>query len=166
MIAQSYINNNLVQLNNHFTRCSSPKMSLYYSKMAIIELAGWVEESMDNIILMCCNRTLKEQTNKIVVRKFIKRNYGLQYDFHFRTMLMKVVGLINLEKIEKSIGLVDIDQLRNNLEQLTEARNKVAHTHIKGVTVRINAPSITIASFRIIYSNLKSIENELKRIGC
>jgi hypothetical protein len=55
MIAKTYILNNLSTIEKLYNDSSSIKNSLFYSKLAILELCGWTEESMDDIIKKCAN---------------------------------------------------------------------------------------------------------------
>ena len=130
--------------------------------MAIIELCGWIEESMDDIILKCANRNLKEENNKKFIEKeVVGRTYGFSYKNHFRNMMTTLIGLINNEILEKSLDPVKFQKLKSELGNLTQQRNEEAHTHIK-ITRRINAPSLTIIQFISIYEGLIDIEQKLK----
>lgn len=76
---------------------------IFYSKLALIELCGWIEETMDDIVLRCAKRCLKSPANqKFIKDVIIKPNYNFQYEA-FRKMLMIVIGLATLEKIEKKL---------------------------------------------------------------
>ena len=55
MIGKTNIERNIKQLKTNFNKTNSPKLELFYSKLAIIELCGWIEESMDDIVLRCSN---------------------------------------------------------------------------------------------------------------
>ena len=61
MIARSYILTNLKTLDRKYNRATSTRDSLFYSKLAILELCGWIEESMDDIVLRCACRHLTDR---------------------------------------------------------------------------------------------------------
>lgn len=163
MIAKTYILSNLTVLNNKYQRANSTKESLFFSKLALIELCGWIEESMDDIVLRCGVRHIKIHDN----RKFLKRNivestYGFQYEKHFRKMLINLIGLINVERLEKNVDQVAFAKLKSALGLLRVPRNIEAHTHIKGMTRTIDSPSVTLRNFHDIFEGLKEIDTTLR----
>ena len=90
MIARSYILDNLTTLDRKYRNSTTTKESLFYSKLAVLELCGWIEESMDDIVLRCARRHLKDQANIDYVHEdIVKRTYGFDYQRHFRRMLMR-----------------------------------------------------------------------------
>lgn len=166
MIAKSYIENNLKQLNRLYNDADTQKKELYYSKLAMLELCGWIEESMDDIAIKCANRILNERQNKTFVRdKVVKPIYGFEYKNHFRKMLMQVIGLVNIEKLERKVDPVKYARLISTLGTLKASRNGEAHTHIKGVARTIDAPSVTLHRFYLVYEGLKNFESELKAMN-
>lgn len=155
MIARSYILANLKALDRSYRKATSARESLFFSKLAILELCGWIEQSMDDVILRCACRHLKENANVSFVRDVIvKKTYGFEYDRHFRRMLIQLLGLIAVEKIEKRVDQVKRMQLTATLGALKTVRDSEAHTHIKGTTRYINAPSVTLNQFPTVYDGL------------
>ena len=68
--------------------------ALLFSKLATLELCGWIEVSMDDIVLRHSRRTLREPVNRAFCEKrIVKPIYGFDYDIHFRKMLMGLIGL-------------------------------------------------------------------------
>ena len=163
MIARSYIYANLNKLEKMYHDSKTSKEALYFSKLALLELCGWVEESMDDLILRCAIRNLKNAENrKFVRKKIIKPTYGFDYEDHFRKMLIQLIGIINVEKIERKVDPLLRDSLKSNLSTLKEARNPEAHTHIKGVARTIDAPSVTLSHFPPVYDGLKEYERIIR----
>ncbi|MGI2170602.1 hypothetical protein ACROAE_10440 [Shewanella sp. MF05960] len=166
MIARSYIESNLKQLDKLYLNAITLKSKLYYSKLAMLELCGWIEESMDDIVQKCANRSLKSQANKnYIATQIIKPTYGFEYKKHFMKMLTYVVGLINIEKLEDKLDPLKKARLESALGTLKSARNREAHTHLKGVTRQVDAPSITINLFNHVFDGLKDIELHLKELS-
>lgn len=162
MIAKSYILSNLRGLERKFTTSSSQKDSLYYSKLAILELCGWIEESMDEVIVRCAKAHLKDAGNlRFVQDQVIKKTYAFDYE-KFRLMLIRLVGIINVERLEQKMDASIRPSFESTLAALKRARDSEAHTHIKGVTRAINAPSVTISQFQHVYAGLKHIEELVK----
>ena len=77
---------------------------------------------------------------------------------------MQVIGLIRLEKIESRVDQTKLLYMKAALQTLRSQRDPIAHTHIKGITLRIDAPSSTIKNFVHVYEGLKCFEHELKRL--
>ena len=166
MIARSNIEKNIRQLATLYNSAKNPKKELYYSKLAVLELCGWIEESMDDIVVKCCNRTIKEARNKKYIReKVVDKNYGFEYERHFKNMLATVIGLSSFEKLERQLDPVKLAQLKSTLGSLKGPRNSAAHTHIKGVAASIDAPSVTLQNFTLVFDGLKNIETNLRTMG-
>lgn len=155
MITHSSILANLRTLDRMFRNATSRKESLFYSKLAVLELCGWIEESMDDVVLCCARRHLKDEANFTYVQnEIVRRTSGFDYQQHFRRMLIQLLGVINVERIEKRVDQSKRLKLTATLEALKTVRNAEAHTHIKGVTRHINAPSVTLNQFPALYEGL------------
>ncbi len=165
MIGKTSILQNLNSLEHLYNNTTSTKKTLFYSKLAILELCGWIEESMDDLVRRCANRKLRIRDNRsLVENEIIKRIHGFDYHNHFRKMIMQVIGLISLEKIEKRVNPHKLNSLQASLNALTTRRNNEAHTHLKGTARTLDAPSLTKSRFILIYDGLKDFENKLKQI--
>lgn len=165
MITKSTINNNLISLNAKYKRTRSNMESLFYSKLAVLELCGWIEESMDDVILRCARRHLQKTENiDFTQNNIIKLTYGFDYKKHFRKMLIQMMGLINVERIESKVDPLIRNNLLSTLGNLKTSRNCVAHTHIKGTTLIIDSPSITLSRFKHVYDGLKEFESVIRNI--
>jgi len=165
MIVKNYIESTIDDLEKMYNNSRSQKKSIYYSKLALMELCGWVEGSMDDIVEKYCNRKLRNESYKTYVRKeIIKPNFGFQYNNNFRPMLMKAIGIVAIEKLEKKLensgGKITI--LKSKLGNLKSPRNDAAHTFIKGTTSMFDTPSIIKREFNILYPILKEIESEIR----
>ena len=165
MIAKSYILNNLQALDRNYRKAKSAKAAQFSSKLAILELCGWIEESMDDIVLRCARRNLVDVANRTYCEKeIVKRTYGFDYHNNFRLMLIKVLGLIAVEKLERGIDATIHGRMKSALSTLKQQRDSEAHTHLKGITRTINAPSVTIAQFRPVYDGLVAIDDIIRSI--
>lgn len=164
MVIKRHIESNLNALVAKFNSASTPKEELFYSKLAIIELCGWIEETMDDIVMSCARRKLKDTHNIIYVEKdIISTNFGFEYKQHFRGMLIRLIGLIAFEKIENKISPSKLQKLKGALTILKKARNSQAHTHLKGVLTSIDAPSVTKNNFTLVYDGLKEFDQVLRK---
>lgn len=163
MLAKTYILHNLNALNQKYNKATKLKDSLFFSKLAILELCGWIEESMDDLVRRCAKQKLKEQDNiNYVNTVVIKKTYGFEYQKNFRQMLIKLIGLINVERIERKMDAGKFQRLQSTLSALKTARDAEAHTHIKGITRNINAPSITLRQFNDVYDGLAEVDKVIR----
>jgi hypothetical protein len=164
VIAKSYITTNLTHINRKYLQATSHQEALFFSKLAILELCGWIEESMDDIILRCATRHLKKVTNRDYCEKdIVAKTFGFDYDRNFRFMLIRLVGLINVEVLESKVDTHKLASLVAALQTLKAQRNKEAHTHVKGVTRNINAPSLTMAQFQPLYEGLCEFDRVIRK---
>ena len=99
-LAKTYISANLRGIDALYRAGTSPRKSLFYSKLAILELCGWIEVSMDGVVDSCAKRNLNEGASIALVANRIKRTYGFDYDQHFRELIIRILGLRSLETIE------------------------------------------------------------------
>ena len=147
------------------------RKELLSSKAAILDVCGWVEEAMDNLVLQTALRTaLTPARITTVDEQYIKRTNGFHYSKHFEKMLISIVGYKVLEKIETTKA-AEIAVLQGMLSQLTKLRNHYAHTHLNlnepypdGLST-IPTPSIMKDRALTALKGLTAIENELIREG-
>lgn len=163
MIARSEIEKNLRSLNRRFLWAKSHKEELYASKFAIIELGGWIEMSMDDVIERCAIRHLSVQDNRDYCHEqIISRTYGFEYHKHFRGMLARLLGLVNVERLERVVDGPVHSAFLASLSAMKVARDSEAHTYIKGAAKAINAPSVTIVHYQQIDRGLSQIDEILR----
>ncbi len=89
-LAKTYINTNLRRLDVLFKAAINPRDTLFLSKLAILELCGWIEISMDAIVRRCAKKNLKLQASRQSAEAIIQRTYSFDYQQHFRKMLIQV----------------------------------------------------------------------------
>lgn len=163
MIVKGYIEATLQELEKLYLQHQSLKKDIYFSKLALLELCGWIEESFDSIVKASIGNKLKTNTYKDILNQSIKRNYGFQYSNNFRPLLIKAIGLPKSEKIEQKIDLSgNVQILSTTLGNLKQVRDSNAHTFIRGTTTSIQSPSITISQFHQIFPIIKQFETEVK----
>jgi len=167
MIAKSYIEKSLKDLDKLYSSSGSQRKATMYCKMATLELCGWIEDTVDEIVLRHAKRKLKLNLNYLEYKRdFVKKTSGFVYEYHIRGLLMRLIGLIGLEEIEKNLEAdhAKITVLKTQLNNLVQIRNNAAHTHLKNVTPQYFSPSACQGSFVIIYNCLKSIDDELRSL--
>ena len=162
MIEKSDIEKNLQKIDQLFTGSSSIQEGLLYSKLAILELCGWIETSMDNIVLDMAHRVILDPKHLRHFNITVRKVYGFEYEKHFRHMIITLVGLHGVEAMEKNVDLRAFLPMRAALNDLKPYRDKQAHGYIQGTTLHLDAPSITLGRFHTVHAGLVDIDGVLK----
>ncbi len=159
MVDKTAIVEILDDLNDKYNKTSTnARDPLYYSKLALMELCGWIEVTMDEMILKCTQKSLSESRNVSYMERAIRRNYGFTYDDHFRDVLIKIVGLVNVERLETTVDPVKFELLKSSLGTLKAERDRAVHTQITDVTTTLSAPSSMVIHLSHVYEGLKDVE--------
>jgi hypothetical protein len=162
MIPKGEIERTLQSLDEHFQAASSEEEAQWFAKLAIIELCGWIEESMDEVVRRCARRHLKEPANQgFCDTTIIDRTYGFEYKKHFRSMLMQLLGLVVVEQLEQQINPAIYARMQGALSFLRPLRNSYAHTHLRTTTI-INSPSVTKSKLLPIHEGLKEFDRVIR----
>jgi len=164
MIAKKEIQKNLEQLNTRFNNSKLLREPHWYSKLAILELCGWIEVSLDDIAKTLAAKNIRKSHNLNQFDDFVSETYGFKYKNHFCKMLIQAIGITGLEKLEKLVGEKRKVQLESELGNLARMRDKLAHTYTRGVTLSVDAPSTTIDRFHRVYEALKEYELAIRKL--
>ena len=163
MIAYKYIERNLRELDKRFTCRSSTKDMNFASKLAILELCGWIEQSMDDCILRASVRVLRKANNRTLIESGVKRHHGFEFERNFKPMIINLIGVWGFEKISGSIDSAVELKFINELNELKSKRNSLAHTYTKGVPQHYDAPSVTIERLAHVSAGLKAYDDALRK---
>lgn len=165
MIARTYIERNLKVLTKSFNSAPSALLTVLYAKLVIVEVGGWVELSMDDLARRS-SKSLKEAANTKIRDNIIKTNYGFDYDNNFRPMLMRLIGLVMVETLERRLDVATQAKMKAALSNLKLVRNQVSHTYVKNISLgTISAPSVTHSYFVDVYNGLLDIEINMKALN-
>lgn len=173
MLATTEISASLNELDAYYKAESDPAKVLFFSKLALIELCGWTEEAMDQLVRDCANRCGLKPQHRSFIESVISRTYGFDYEKHFRQMMLHVVGLHVWHRLEAHLDQTKpavLPSLIGSLAALKPMRDKSAHTHLvrttPGATSAVNAPSFVIGEFQKISTGLQDVEGTLQFLGC
>ena len=159
------ISKNIEILNTLFINNASDIEALFYSKLAILELCGWLENSMERIAWSCAIRNVKDKKNRVFIEeKIIKRNHGFSYKYNFRKMLIPIVGCRGIETIEDAADLNTISYLDSITSSLKEYRNRHAHTYLNA-TMTVVAPSAIMKYLNDVFQALEEFQDVMKQKG-
>ena len=165
MVEKELILRNLLELESRYNEIpDNPRLPLYFAKLSLIELCGWIEYTMDEMILYCAKKHVKAEPNINQIEMNIRNTHGFSYKRDFRVMLIGVLGLVHVEKLESQFETQKFEMLRSSLGTLREKRNTAAHNYIDAVTQNIMAPSLIIVHFQHVYVGLKDIEECLRQL--
>lgn len=133
------------------------------SKLALLELCGWLEEWMDEVVRQVNQSTLNDAD--WVEANIIKRTNGFHYNSHFRPMLCGVLGEHSIRRIEgnfeQSYG-GDLELISSTLGTLWKLRCNLAHANLaahKAAQITIYAPSWTKNQYRLLEGRLDNYKN-------
>ncbi|MBK6953726.1 MAG: endoribonuclease [Crocinitomicaceae bacterium] len=166
MQAKQPIEDLLKELQKLYDSPVNPAHKDYYSKLALLELCGWLEHVQDEIIKYYSDTKLIEQKNKDEVNTFvIGKTYGFDYVDHFRPMIIKLIGFKQTEAFENKLKAAGHFQiLRDQLSSLWALRKRAAHTSFVGVTITYQSPSSMRTYLNSLYPILATVESELNSL--
>ena len=139
-----------------------------YSKLAIIELSGWVEETIDLILKDYLIRTVNDfALRNTIEQEIIQRVYGFKYKDYYRPLMERILGANRFQYIISHLERTDSrnSRLQSILSELSSRRDRAAHTYFQqGITACFDAPSWTINQLHHILPIFKSIEKMVKKM--
>lgn len=166
MIAKTEIESTLKRLQNQYAATdASAKQRHLVSKLAILELSGWAEQSIEKMVLQDFNRrTRYSSAYKKQHSKRVKRNHGIETEAHFETLIMATIGYAGLGQLEKKCNQSKFKNLTAAMTNLHWSRCKLAHDYFRYSVGGIDAPSKTINTFKKIYEGLLDVQVNLKEL--
>lgn len=160
MLSKTDIELLINELDSLYNTCNDSNLQIYYSKFALLELCGWLEIAMDDIIISSSNNLLEQSNIDHIKQSVVGKTYGFNYETHFRPMLLSIVGIKYLELLESDVdNNGDLTILKSELSTLWGIRKKAAHTSISGVALSFHAPNTIKNSLNRIYPILQKIES-------
>jgi len=165
MVDYVSIENTLNKLDGLYNSSLDTQMVILYSKLAVLELCGWIETSVDIVLFEYVDTHIVNIENKNKINGIIKKNHGFDYKSNIFPLFCSVIGINNLENILDKITDTDLQNLISLSDTYTQERNKAAHTDTpNGTTRTYSAPSNVIIDFRKIKNSIVVIESEIQRI--
>lgn len=161
MILKKYIEDDLIRLNRWYSASISgpdPRVPIYCSKLAVLELSGWIEVSFDLIAKRAIKGRLKNQKFQKLLDTAIKNNHGFEYDNNFLSMLAKVVGLASCEQLHNHLDSTGRHAvLISEIDGILIQRNRASHVSLASTTTPFDSPSVTLARLSKLYPVLREI---------
>lgn len=107
-----------------------PDLPIFYSKLAVIEFSGWIEDSVDSIVYDYIDNHIVDPIVKQNIKKNIKGNFGFNYYSNLFKVFTSVLGVDTWENIEDKLKPQKLVDLVNITSTFTGIRNKAAHSSI------------------------------------
>ena len=140
-----------------------PDLPIFYSKLAVIEFSGWIEDSVDSIVYDYIDNHIVDPIVKQNIKKNINKNYGFNYYSNLFKVFTSVLGVDTWENIEDKLKPQKLVDLVNITSTFTGIRNKAAHSSIV-VMATFSSPSTTIAAYNKVKPAMMIIENEISSL--
>jgi hypothetical protein len=154
------------ELEKLYDAPADPTHKDFYSKLALMELCGWLEISIDKIVEgYSANKLFEPKNQEYFKNKSIDKTYGCDYKSHLRPMLINLIGLKGIEKLEANLKAQGVFQiLVDQLSSLWSLRKPAAHTTIVGVTTTYQSPSTMKTYLVSLHPILTTLEVELMKL--
>jgi len=129
--------------------------------LAIIELCGWIEISLDEIFETNAPKFANQRRYSKKFAGQLDKTYGFHEVSHLQPLIIALVGYSGLEQLEASCDRRLMGGLHRNLNELTDMRNRLAHTYIKGFGVTIESPQLILGRLEHVANGLDHFAEQL-----
>lgn len=159
MISDDGLLNTLTELDVYYNSAgTSSEGQICASKLALLELCGWVEEAIDSVFV---SYVISSEISSIRKDEFInelERVFGIGVK-KLNAIAKLAIGAHGLSIIDGKMDMTgDMDILCDKLKLLKGKRDLAAHRSISGTMDTYSAPSDIKNEFAIIKSTLERLE--------
>lgn len=161
MLTKKYIRKTLRAIGHKYSGSLSGLDNTLYLKVGLLELCGWIEETIDYIFLDYASKRLSLDGESFF-KEHIKHNYSFTYDKHFKYLLSLLIGTVKFEKIEQRIPISILVNFRATLNTLKTKRDNCAHTQITGLSVQLDSPTVLLQSLEHVYDGFRWFRKYLR----
>lgn len=140
----------LLKLDQLYHSCASSDATLAigYSKMAIMEVCGWLEETFDEIAHNCVRSRLRTLDRRKFLEEKIAATHGFEYKTKARPLISHAIGVVRLLEIEKELEhTASLTILKSSCSNLNKLRQDAAHRTLAGRAQAYPSPSVAIKHF-------------------
>lgn len=164
MIDYVIIKNKLNRLDTEYNNSmSDPDLPIFYSKLAVLEFSGWLEDSIDYMLYSYIDNHIVDIKVREEIRNIVKNNYGFHYYANLFKLFSSVLGVNNWENIEDALKPQKFQDFVNTVNTYSGMRNKAAHSSVV-VTNTFCSPSRTIDAFNKLKPALMIIEDKISEL--
>lgn len=90
-----------------------PDLPIFYSKLAVIEFSGWMEDSVDSIVYDYIDNHIVDPIVKQNIKKNVQGNFGFNYYSNLFKVFTSVLGVDTWENIEDKLKPQNLANLVN-----------------------------------------------------
>lgn len=162
MIDYDSIQNTLKRLNAEYNACNDEHLPVLFSKLAVLEFCGWIETSIDNILITYVDNTIVKDDTVKRIKEIINQNYGFKYNKNLFPLFCSVLGIKNYEIVIGAMSDVSFENFKSLLGTYSIERDSAAHTDTpKGTTKTYKAPSSVLHAFNLIKPAIQTLETQI-----
>lgn len=163
MIDIKSITDNLELLDSEYNKDDvTTELQIIYSKMALLSLCCWIEDSFDEIVKCYIAKHTLTKDIQDYIEKCIEQNYGFNYKKNIIPMFCSTIGIANWSSIQNSVD--NLEDFKSILNNLSNKRNIIAHSHKCEMMPNYDAPSTIITNFKKVKETMRKIESEMNRL--
>ena len=143
-------------------------LSAMFSKLAVLELCGWLEQTIDRILYHYVNVTISNrQLRNTIKEQVIDTVYGFKYAKELKPLFMKILGAARFNHILRVLGRKGQDEiLLSCIQKLNRERNVAAHTYWNDKAQQhFDAPSCTYQEFLTLVPIVTEIDKCIKQFA-
>lgn len=137
-----------------------PDLPIFFSKLAVLEFSGWIEDSVDSIVYDYIDGHILDPIVIQTIKKNIRGNYGFNYYSNLFKVFTAVLGVNAWENIEDKLKPQYLVDLINVTSTYSGIRNKAAHSSVVVMNTFVS-PSATIAAYNRVKPAFMLIEKEV-----
>lgn len=163
MINFTEIEDTMKELELLYSSSTNTLHQILYSKLAILEYCGWLEDSFDIIAEEYIIRNVLHSRNQDYIRKIaIWKNYGFSYENNLRPMLSQVMGFPILEFVENDLesDCGKFTLMKSYIDFFLNQRRSAAHK-ATSVTMVYDTPSVVLSNFTKLKPILQLFERSI-----
>lgn len=171
MLKKEIVYKTLNLLSRRFDRvqCSRTRYTMTelecICKMAILELGGWIECTMDEILKDYVHRKILDVAEASKIEREIDKVFGFSYERNFSPLVERIIGVENFYKIKSALSAKGKwDPFVADLDALWRVRGRAAHTNFNGVAKNYDAPTTTIGRLQTIYPVVSEIRRMIVKM--
>jgi len=162
MLSTAGIEHNLDEIQRLYDATSNPLEAQFYAKLATLELCGWIETAVDDLVLGTGRRLIIEPADYAEFeQQVVARTYGFHYGQHIRPILVSLVGLTGVERLEAQVNPARFHPMCAELGTLKSVRDSHAHSFTNGATTNLDAPSAIRGRYTRVRNGLADLETVL-----
>ncbi len=136
-----------------------------FGKLALLELSGWIENSVDEIIEKHCKKILKKKNLLERSKEVIKGVYTFDYQA-LTKLITRIFGMAHFLLIEEEVIRIfeknKLEAFKAELHSLKEKRDNYAHNSL-GFIQNIDAPQVHISSLKLITEGLNAFDKAIRK---